>query len=50
MGIGNVGPSGFMLGFALLTPQPRGVRLEFQVVAVNKTGEGKPSNRVLAML
>nr|VFK51665.1 MAG: Fibronectin type III domain-containing protein [Candidatus Kentron sp. TC] len=33
-----------------LTNQPRGVRLEFRVVAVNKAGEGEPSNGVLATL
>nr|VFJ97007.1 MAG: hypothetical protein BECKLFY1418A_GA0070994_10659 [Candidatus Kentron sp. LFY] len=35
---------------ATLSNQPRGVRLEFHVVAVNKAGEGEPSNGVLAML
>nr|VFK19837.1 MAG: Fibronectin type III domain-containing protein [Candidatus Kentron sp. LFY] len=33
-----------------LSNQPRGIRLEFHVVAVNKAGEGEPSNGVLAML
>ena len=33
-----------------LTNQPRGVRLEFHVVAANKAGEGEPSNGVLATL
>ena len=33
-----------------LSNQPRGIRLEFRVVAVNKAGEGEPGNGVLAML
>nr|VFK01317.1 MAG: hypothetical protein BECKLFY1418A_GA0070994_11426 [Candidatus Kentron sp. LFY] len=33
-----------------LSNQPRGVRLEFRVVAVNKACEGEPSNGVLATL
>ena len=33
-----------------LTNQPRGIRLEFRAVAVNKAGEGEPSNGVLAVL
>nr|VFJ72159.1 MAG: hypothetical protein BECKFW1821C_GA0114237_103225 [Candidatus Kentron sp. FW] len=33
-----------------LSNQPRGVRLEFRVVAVNRAGEGEPSNGVLARL
>nr|VFK44982.1 MAG: hypothetical protein BECKTC1821D_GA0114238_102312 [Candidatus Kentron sp. TC] len=30
--------------------QPNGERLAFCVVAINKAGEGKPSNEVLAVL
>nr|VFK37137.1 MAG: hypothetical protein BECKSD772F_GA0070984_10112 [Candidatus Kentron sp. SD]VFK39774.1 MAG: hypothetical protein BECKSD772E_GA0070983_100438 [Candidatus Kentron sp. SD]VFK78813.1 MAG: hypothetical protein BECKSD772D_GA0070982_102621 [Candidatus Kentron sp. SD] len=33
-----------------LSNQPRSIRLEFHVVAINKAGEGEPSNGVLAML
>nr|VFJ72141.1 MAG: hypothetical protein BECKFW1821C_GA0114237_103216 [Candidatus Kentron sp. FW] len=33
-----------------LSNQPRGVRLEFRVVAVNRAGEGEPGNGVLAVL
>nr|VFJ92980.1 MAG: Fibronectin type III domain [Candidatus Kentron sp. LFY] len=33
-----------------LSNQPRGMRLEFRAVAVNKAGEGEPSNGVLATL
>ncbi len=35
---------------ATLSDQPGGVRLEFRVVAVNKAGDGEPSNGVLAVL
>jgi hypothetical protein len=34
----------------LLREQERGVTLEFQIVAVNKTGDGTPSNIVMAVL
>ena len=35
---------------ATLSNQPRGIRLEFRIVAVNKAGEGEPGNEVLATL
>jgi hypothetical protein len=35
---------------ATLADQPRGKELEFQVVAVNKTGQGEPSNTVMCVL
>nr|VFK66408.1 MAG: hypothetical protein BECKUNK1418G_GA0071005_10922 [Candidatus Kentron sp. UNK]VFK73641.1 MAG: hypothetical protein BECKUNK1418H_GA0071006_12384 [Candidatus Kentron sp. UNK] len=43
--------AGLAMGLeSTLSNQPRSIRLEFRVVAVNKTGEGEPSNGVLAML
>lgn len=33
-----------------LTGQPRGVQLEYVVVAMNKAGDGPPSNPVMAVL
>nr|VFK17387.1 MAG: Fibronectin type III domain-containing protein [Candidatus Kentron sp. LFY] len=33
-----------------LSGQPGGKRLEFRAVAINKAGEGEPSNGVLAVL
>ena len=34
----------------LLNGQERGVELEYHVIAVNKAGEGEPSNIVTAVL
>lgn len=43
--------AGMAMGLeSTLSNQPRGVRLEFRAVAVNKAGESEPSNGVLAML
>jgi len=30
--------------------QPRGLELEYRIIAVNKTGDGEPSNTVMAVL
>jgi len=35
---------------ATLVEQPKGVELEYRVVAINKAGEGLPSNTVMAVL
>jgi len=35
---------------ATLTNQPRGVELEYRVIAINKSGDGPPSNTVTAVL
>ncbi|MDD5458690.1 MAG: hypothetical protein PHF37_04795 [Phycisphaerae bacterium] len=35
---------------ATLVEQPRNTELEYQIIAVNKSGEGEPSNMVLAVL
>jgi len=35
---------------ATLVEQPRGVELEYRVVALNKAGEGPPSNTVMVVL
>ena len=33
-----------------LVGQPKGVELEYRVIAINKAGEGSPSNTVMAVL
>ncbi|MCP4709698.1 MAG: fibronectin type III domain-containing protein [Planctomycetes bacterium] len=33
-----------------LTGQPRGIDLEYRIIAVNKAGKGEPSNTVMAVL
>jgi hypothetical protein len=35
---------------ATLVEQPRGKELEYRIIAVNKTGEGSPSNTVMVVL
>ncbi len=30
--------------------QPRGAKLEYRVIAINKSGEGEPSNKVMVVL
>ena len=35
---------------ATLVEQPRGKELEYRIVAVNKSGDGSPSNTVMAAL
>ena len=33
-----------------LSDQPRGIEWEYRVIAVNKTGEGSPSNTFMTVL
>jgi len=33
-----------------LAEQPKGKELEYRVIAINKSGEGSPSNRVMVVL
>ena len=33
-----------------LVDQPKGIELEYRVIAINKAGEGSPSNTVMAVL
>ena len=33
-----------------LVEQPKGAELEYRVIAINKSGEGSPSNTVMAVL
>ena len=35
---------------ATLVDQPRGKELEYQTIAVNKAGEGEPSNTAMCVL
>jgi hypothetical protein len=32
------------------TDQPKGNKLEYRVIAINKSGEGSPSNMVMVVL
>jgi len=33
-----------------LVEQPKGAELEYRIIAINKAGEGSPSNTVMAVL
>ncbi len=35
---------------ATLVDQPRGKELEYRIIAVNKTGDGSPSNTAIVVL
>jgi hypothetical protein len=35
---------------ATLVEQPRGKELEYRIIAVNKAGDGEPSNTVMVVL
>ena len=35
---------------ATLTNQPKGVELEYQIIAINKAGQGPPSNTQMVVL
>jgi hypothetical protein len=35
---------------ATLVEQPKGAELEYRIIAINKAGEGPPSNTVMAVL
>jgi hypothetical protein len=35
---------------ATLVNQPKGIELEYRIIAINKSGEGSPSNTVMAVL
>ena len=35
---------------ATLVEQPRGKELEYRIIAVNKTGDGEPSNTAMVVL
>ena len=35
---------------ATLVEQPKGVELEYRIIAINKAGEGSPSNTVMVVL
>jgi hypothetical protein len=35
---------------ATLVDQPKGAELEYRVIAINKSGEGSPSNTVMVVL
>ena len=39
-----------LIPVATLTGQPRGVELEYQIIAVNKAGQGPPSNTQMVVL
>jgi hypothetical protein len=40
----------YIMTEATLVDQPKGAELEYRVIAINKSGEGSPSNTVMVVL